>query len=193
MAIFIGFYGYLMPGAINLASLELFLNKQNNKLFLFIVLALIMEFVYCFFILKFSLYLNELNWLNQLLNILIIIFLAFIGIWSWLDSRKSELLNKKGLVKRGFFMIFFHPQQVPFYLIWGQVFIANHWINQNNFILLVFCINVIFGSLICLILYVFVGNKLIQLFSLKYKTINKILAIFYLFIALILIIKEIYN
>ena len=53
IGIFIGFYGYLFPGNINLMILELYKNKQYNKLLLAMIIILLFESLYCFFTLYF--------------------------------------------------------------------------------------------------------------------------------------------
>lgn len=183
---FIGFYGYLMIGTINLSVVELYNKKKWVYLISFLCIAIIFEWVYCAFILKGLTYLiaqqNLQNWIKYITALLLLI----LSVWTWFSPQKKTAKVDINIIERGLLNIFIHPQQVPFWIFWGAIAFQKNWIQNNLFSIHLFSMFNAIGAGITLILYAFIGNKILNYFNIQVNKSNKILAVMYAIIGLML-------
>ncbi len=166
----IGFYSYIMINNINLAIIELSIERKYGLLVLLIVTAIIFEALYCYFCLSSLGYLNSHLSFIKAVKIISIILLLILGIWSIVDSRSKSTISNENITRRAFFSIILHAQQIPFWLIWGNILFSKHWIEDTPKDILSFTFYNVIGSVLVLLLYVVIG-KYLQKFITKYKVL----------------------
>ncbi len=166
--ILIGFYSYIMINNINLAVIELTIEKKFRLLTILIITSIIFEALYCYICLSSLSYLNSHANLIQIVKIIAIILMFILGIWSLRDSAEKSNHINENITKRAFFSIIFHPQQIPFWLIWGNILFSNRWILDTQSDILLFTFYNVVGSILVLLLYVVMG-KYLKHFVTKYK------------------------
>ena len=176
---FIGFYGYLMIGTINLSVVELYNKKKWMYLLFFLSIALIFEWAYCAIIIKGLTYLilkqNITIWIKYITALLLFI----LSIWMWYSPQKKTAKVDINIVQRGLLNILIHPQQIPFWIFWGAIAYQKNWVHNNLFSIHLFSLYNALGAGITLILYAFIGNKILNYFNIQVNKTNKILAVVY--------------
>ncbi|MCX8472981.1 MAG: hypothetical protein ORN85_04965 [Sediminibacterium sp.] len=189
-AFLLGLYSYFMPGGVNLGVVSLIERKNFKKIFIYLLFIVLAEYIYSFifFYIFFNLDFNQL--IKRIIEWTSLGLLLAIAIWSWFDKGKQNLKHEhKGIMQRAFFLIIVHPQQIFYWIIVGELISKKNWFELNlaNYLLFmtVYCV----GVICCLMIYGYVGFKLISFFSLNYQIINKIMAIFYVLTALIMFLN----
>ncbi len=176
-----GFYGYLFPGNINLMVLQLYQSKQKTQLYFILFLIVLFESVYLYFSVTL---LNKIQHQNDLLiylNIASNLLLLVMGVWMIFEN-KSDVDIAKNTQKRGLFYIFFHPQQIVFWLVITTIMsqLLNYKVTHSN--LLFFMLFNAIGTLLIMLFYMIIGNRLLLYFKLNMQKINKIIGVFYIIV-----------
>lgn len=188
----IGFYGYLFPGTINIMLMQTFHNKQLKLLFQLIFLALFFEGLYCFLSIKLFSVLAQNIFLQKILNVSSILLILIIGIW--MVAEKKETPNHySNTLKRGILSIIIHPQQIPFWLVFGNLVNSLTPLYNNDFNLLLLILFNSIGVTLVFALYIVFGNEIIKRFSLKFNSITKDIGFMYVVLSIILGINFIYK
>ncbi len=188
--LFIGFYGCITPGTINISLLNLYISKRNSDLLISLFLFALFEFVYVYFSLLFLIELQEQSWFF-LVEISSYLLILIMGIWMLMGSKNSATSLEKTSFYRACIQIVIHPQQITFWLMIGVIFsdmVAN--ISGSNFSLFLFLFSEVLGALLVIFCYFYFGKKLIQKFNLNLEKITKILGAFYIFLAVYLIVTD---
>jgi hypothetical protein len=185
IGIAIGFYGYLIPGNINIMVLDLYSSKKYRLLFLILPLIISFESIYC---LSTLCLLNRISTNGQLYNCIQLFsyLLAFaMGLLMLFEKKKSNNKtdnNSNNTLYRGIFSIIIHPQQIPFWLIIGVVINPLMKFGISFFSIVGFVFLNAIGTLLAMFLYMKLGNRLLNYFSLNLYQINKSVGIFYILI-----------
>lgn len=173
----LGFVGYLPPGNINLAVVQLALKDFRSKLWTFILFATVMEFLYCFGCLT---GLNLLLHQPQLVIILkwvsVFIF-AGLGLLSYFHNENTSKIQAFSGLNRGIFAAIINPLQVPFWLIWGVYLTENKWLGSSVLSIAVFSFITSLGTASILWIYAFGGKKLIEEMKLERRLIDRIIGV----------------
>lgn len=173
----LGFWGYLMIANINLAVLELAKHGTRTQLTRYIVVCLFFEFVYCFGSLYFLNYLKIYPQVILIAQYIAIVLLLILGFWALLEKSKDIIIERKNIIRRGYWSIIIHPQQIPFWLLWGIFLMERNIISTDAVSLLFFAAFNIFGAFCMLMCYVMFGNKLISLIKLNLSVIKKVVGV----------------
>jgi hypothetical protein len=178
IGIITGFYGYLFPGNINLMVLQLYQSKQKKQLYFILFLIVLFESIYLY--LSITL-LNKIEHQNKLLSYLHLvsnILLLVMGLWMILEKR-SEISIAKNTKKRGLLYIFFHPTQIAFWIVITTVMfnLLKYKVTESNIIS--FMLFNALGTLLIMLTYMVVGNKLLDYFKLNMSKLSKIVGFFY--------------
>ncbi len=188
IAFLLGLYSYLMPGGINLGVVSLIDRKEYRKLFVYILLVVLAEIVYSFSILYLFFNLQEIQEVKKIIEWVSVVLLFSMAIWSWFDKgNKKSQSSSKGIMKRAYLLMIIHPQQFIYWFIVGELITTHHWFDITLANIFQFILTYSVGVIGCLICYGYIGFKIIRFFSLKTKTINKIMAIIYVIICLSII------
>lgn len=183
----IGIWGYFIVGNINLSVIEL--SEKKNKLWLvfFIALAILFEFLYCFFTLYALHYLMDFPVLISIAQCSSVVFLLLIGFWILFEKVKTPKELSRNVIRRGYWSIIVHPQQIPFWFFWGIILIEKGWLSATTISLLRFSLANSVGGLFILICYAFFGSKIIKMLHLNRKLIKNFVGIACIISAIILI------
>lgn len=167
IGVLIGCIGYLMVNNINLAVMELSAREKTAQLCWFIFLTLLFELIYCYF----SLYgLNLLMQYRMVITItqyISVVFLLLLGFWSLFEKNKDEAELRTNIIRRGYWSVIVHPQQVPFWFFWGILLIGKNYLKTDNLSLFVFGIANAIGTLFTLMAYSRYGNRIMELLRLR--------------------------
>lgn len=186
----IGFYGYLLPGNINLMVLLLYSERRFGFLLKMLVLILFFESLYCFT----SLYLliclsSKMQWINIIENLGFCLTFV-LGIWMIIEENTTQKA-KRHIIYRGVFSIIIHPQQIPFWLFVGVLLQGLSLASWDKDLLIQFVFFNAIGTLLVLALYAIYGDKLLAFFNLKISQVNKIVGVIYILISISFILKQI--
>lgn len=184
IGILVGFYGYLVPGNINLMVVHLYTSKQYRLLWQMLVLIALFESLYCATVLYSLQVLHKQSQWYHVVEIISYIMILLMGIWMVFEKKTTAKAASNNTVYRGLLSIIIHPQQIPFWLVAGVLLntslkFTNGWKNLLPFV----GYNAI-GTLLVMLCYMLVGSKLIQYFKLNLSQINKVMGSLYLLLAL---------
>ena len=195
IAFFIGAWGYCQVGIVNMCIIELSIQHKKRAIIYLILTAFLCEFIYCFVLL----YLLQIVLANQ--NIIwiakIFTFFVFFGlsIFIFYDIFKVNYLqNTPKTVSThtlyvAYISLIIHPQQVPFWLLWGTYLIQSNLLAFDVQFITLFSGFVGFGTCFVFSCYAYFGGLLIQ--KLKISQIQ--LRYFSLFLMCILSIKAFFE
>jgi threonine/homoserine/homoserine lactone efflux protein len=187
----IGLYGYLFPGNINIMMIDLYRNKNNKLLVIGLIAMVVFETIYCIGTLEFLETIKSNSQLFKGIEIISFLMTLTMGIWMLLEKKKdAHKINKSNII-RGFISIVFHPQQIPFWVIIAVV--VNPLMNNyNSYGLAFFAISNAIGALLAMIIYMTIGTRIVNFFSIKSNSINKSIALVYIGMSVFIGIKLIY-
>lgn len=174
-----GLIGYLMVNNINLCLLELQRMQRLFAALIFLVCVLFGETVYCLASLSGMRFLLQYPIWVLAARILAIVFLLFIGVGSLLE--RSEIKHpdrfSRNMIRRGYWSVFIHPQQIPFWLFWGLLLLDRGILRPETGDFRQLAAANALGSFLSLVLYWFYGNRLIEYFSLKRSFLKNLVAV----------------
>jgi len=187
MAFIAGFSGYLMIGNINLSVLELSTEGKRTQLVQFIFVTLLFEILYSFFTLYVLQLLMDYPMVVMIAQYATIAFLFFIGFWSLLEKKVSEQKIHQNIVKRGYWSVIVHPQQISFWFFWGIILMQKGVLKQDALSIATFSFINTLGAFAMLICYSLFGNKLKDLLRLNFVQLKNIVGVFCILSAIYLL------
>jgi hypothetical protein len=189
IGILVGFYGYLFPGNINLMVVHLYTSKQYRLLWLMLLLIVLFESLYCGISLYFLGGLHSNTKWYTIIEIVSFILILIMGLWMIFENKKDTKTTQQNTVYRGVFSIIIHPQQIPFWIVAGVLLNGLIQFDMKLSSLLPFILCNAIGTLLVMVSYMFLGNKLIRYFKLNLAQINKVMGSFYVLLALYHLVK----
>lgn len=185
LGILVGLYGYLFPGNINLMVLEIYRSGKFKFLLIILGLILFFESIYCITSLTL---LNSIK-SNQKLYASIESFsyamIFLLGLWMLFEKRKNEHKTYRNTIYRGVLSMIIHPQQIPFWVIAGVVISRFTDLTTNNGSLFLFVIFNAIGTFLAMVIYMFVGNKVLNFYKFNTAQINKVMGGIYILLVFI--------
>lgn len=173
-----GFTGYLMVNNINLCLLELQQVNKRVQAFFFVFWVLLFEALYCIGSLRgMKLLLQFPAWV-LVARITAIVFLLIIGAWTLLEKRNEpEERLRKNIILRGYWSVFVHPQQIPFWLFWGLLLTDKGIMKAEDADFLILAGANSLGALLVLVLYWRVGNQIIERFAVNRRLLKNLVGV----------------
>ena len=183
----LGFVGYLPPGNINLAVVQLALTGNKSRLWFFIIFATVMEFLYCLGCLTgLDLLMMQPKLVIVLQWLAVIIFVA-LGMLSFFhDEDKAKIPALSGF-GRGIFAAIINPLQIPFWLVWGVY--LNDKLIGGFLSIVIFAVITSLGTTCILWLYAVGGRKLIENMKLERKVLDRIIGVILIGLAILQLFK----
>lgn len=182
-----GFIGYLMVNNINLCLLEMQRGGKTRAAAFFVLLVLGFEVLYCLLSLWGMKFLLQYPAWVLATRISAIVFLLIIGSWSLLEKGTEQPDKfRRNVIRRGYWSVLVHPQQIPFWLFWGLL-LADKGLLQprlSDFLQLA-AANAV-GSFLVLATYWKYGNQLIERFSLRRTFLKNLVGVICLLSAVFL-------
>jgi len=171
----LGFMGYLPPGNINMAVVQLALKGEQTRLRLFLVFASIMEFLYCFGCLWSLGLLMRQPHLVLVMQWTAVFVFALLGVLSFFHDENPAKIQVLSGFGRGLFAIIINPLQIPFWLVWG-VYLSDR-LNGDFFTVIIFALVTSLGTATLLWLYAVGGKKMIELLKLERRLIDRAIGV----------------
>jgi threonine/homoserine/homoserine lactone efflux protein len=191
VAVVINFVGYIPFGNINLTTIQISVNRGIKQAIYFIASFSIVDVLFTYGLMRFAeLFASHEDWLSLLDWILVAVFLimAYIS-WNTGEHPKSVAFRRRDSVKYGIALGIFNPMQIPFWMIGGTYLITHNWITTEGWGLEFFALGAGLGAFLCLYLFARFAKYIQAKFALSARVINKSIAIVFLILAVIHIIK----
>ena len=189
------FIGYIPPGNINLALVQITINKGIKSALQFIIAFSCVEFFFTYFIMNAADWLSQQVNLNTIIDWVMMVLFGVMGAITWIHRKKppeSKKNSEHDSIKYGILLGFLNPVQVPFWMITGTYLITHQWIETGRLALVIFSIGSAAGAFLCLFIYAksasYVQNKL----ALSNRTINTGIAILFFAFSAYHIVKQLY-
>lgn len=176
-AFVLGFIGYLPPGNINLTVVQLSVGHSKKQWQAFILLAALMEFIYCYVCMAGLQLLRTNPDIIHLLNWSGVLVFIALGLFSFLHT--EEPVNDQQLfsasIKRGILVAIFNPLQVPFWLASGVYVMENGWVQDTRQSIALFTIACTIGTLVILYLYALAGKAVVAKLNVNRNMLSKMI------------------
>lgn len=184
IGILVGFYGYLFPGNINLMVVHLYTTKQYQLLWIVLAFMALFESLYCAGVLYSLQSLHKQSEWYTVVEILSYCMLFLMGIWMVLEKKKSDRGAGNQTLYRGLLSILIHPQQIPFWTVWGVMLKGSLLLGSGTKSLLPFVVFNALGAVLAMLCYMFIGSKFIHYLKINLVQMNKIIGGLYMFLAM---------
>lgn len=171
---FIGISSYIPIANINLGLLYLSAARKRQKAFALWVVAVLFEGLYCFASLRLIGLLADNVLISQVLSFLIIVVFIGLGIWNFVQSPDENLRAEHAMTRKAYFAAIVHPQQIPFWLIWGAYLSPRGLLIDDPEAILNFALWNSLGSAITLGLYSIAGIRLKDWVMKRQKFLSKV-------------------
>jgi threonine/homoserine/homoserine lactone efflux protein len=183
----LGFVGYLPPGNINLTVVQLAINKTVNRLWAFILLASVMEFLYCLGCLTGLDLLMRQPHLVSVMQWLGVVVFAMLGLLSFFHNEDASKTPTVSGFSRGILAITINPFQIPFWLVWGVY--LNDKLKGSFLTTVLFAFITAAGTSCVLWLYAIGGRKLVETLKLERKLLDRIVGSILILLAVLQLFK----
>lgn len=188
------FIGYIPPGNINLALLQLTINRGMKEALRFIIAFSCVEFFFTYFIMHAADWLSSQMHLSVIIDWIMVVLFSVMGTITWVNRKKPPEPRKSehDSIKYGILLGFLNPVQIPFWMITGTYLITHEWILTGKVALVIFSIGSAAGAFLCLFLYARFARYMQSKFALSNKLINTGIAILFFAFAAYHIVKQVY-
>jgi len=189
------FIGYIPPGNINLALVQIAINRGIKQALQFIIAFSCVEFFFTYFIM------NAADWLSQQLNLstiidwVMVVLFGTMGVVTWIHRKKApeeKKYSEHDSIKYGILLGFLNPMQIPFWMITGTYLITHEWIETGRLALVIFSIGSAGGAFLCLFIYAKSARYIKDKLDLSNRAINTGIAVLFLGFAAYHIVKQVY-
>lgn len=180
----IGLYGYLFPGNINLMVLEIYRSGKFRLLFAILSLILVFESIYCIASLTFLEYIKSNQRVYRSIESFAYIMIFLMGLWMLFEKKKNKNNSYKNTIFRGVLSMIVHPQQIPYWIIAGVIINRFAHPTENYITLLLFVLFNAVGTTLAMLIYMFVGNRIIEFFKFNIAQVNKVMGGIYILMVL---------
>ncbi len=191
VAFVINFAGYIPLGNINLTTIQISVNRGIRQAVYFIITFALVDTVSTFILMNFAeWFASHKDWLKLLDYLLIAIFLV-LGYSSWHSSGhpKNVEFRRRDSIRYGIILGIFNPMQIPFWMIGGTYLISHRWITTEGPGLQLFSLGAGCGAFGCLYLFARFARYIQDRFALSTKIINRSIAIIFLALAVVHVVK----
>jgi threonine/homoserine/homoserine lactone efflux protein len=180
----IGLYGYLFPGNINLMVLEIYRSGKSRFLFAILSLILIFESFYCIASLTLLESIKSNQGVYHSIESFSYIMIFLMGLWMLFEKKRNKINSYKNTIYRGVLSIIIHPQQIPFWIIAGVLINRFTHPTENHITFLLFVLFNAIGTTLAMLIYMFVGNRIIEFFKFNIAQVNKVMGGIYILMVL---------
>ena len=112
------------------------------------------------------------------------VMILLLGSWMLFEKRKNEIKSYKNTVYRGVLSIIIHPQQIPFWVVAGVLISRFTDLTTNKYSLLLFVLCNAIGTSLAMLIYMFVGKRILNFFKFNIAQINKVMGGVYILLVL---------
>ena len=172
------FIGSLPLGMLNLTVLKMSLANQQRQAIAFSVGSVIVEFFQILVTLLCMNLLLEIPKLNEVLAIVSIPVLIYLGIKNLKSVPLTEggHFTPKNAFLQGITLSFANVLIYPFWLLWGNLFVKNGLLPQDTLSFSIFALGTSLGSLCAFGIFVFIGKILWKRLERLQNITNRLIA-----------------
>ena len=198
IALGLSFVGMVPPGMITMKLVSISFNKSVKAAILFALGVTFIEFFQTIVTLHFSKIFVELVGENIYIKwtaVAVLVLLAISFLLSknnknkGLDKKELKEINKRTSFFKGALLSIVNVLKYPFWIAQGVYFLNNGILKDEKFFLIIYSLGALIGSFTMYFLYIKLGKKLLDKFDNLANNMNKILAVFFLFLAIIQVIN----
>jgi threonine/homoserine/homoserine lactone efflux protein len=179
LGIMSSFVGALPLGMLNLTVLQLSLAHRQRQAVLFSLGAVIVEFLQIFFtflMMDLLLHIPQLNSILAIVSIPILLFLGFKNLKNSVYTEGSSLTNKNAFLQ-GVLLSFANVLVYPFWLLWGNLFVKNGWLQPDALSYSTFAFGASLGTFGAFLAFILLGTVLWQHLQRFQRVTNKLIAL----------------
>jgi hypothetical protein len=180
----IGLYGYLFPGNINLMVMEIYRSGKFKFLLAIFGLILVFESIYCIVSLTLLNSIKSNHKLYTSIESFSYVMIFLLGLWMLFEKKKNVFKSYRNTIYRGVLSIIIHPQQIPFWIIAGIVINRFTLLTTNDSSFFLFVLFNAIGTSLAMMIYMFVGNKILNFFKFNIAQVNKVMGGIYILLVL---------
>lgn len=198
IAFVLSFIGMVPPGMITMKLVSISFNKSIKAAVLFAMGVTFIEFFQTIITLHFSKIFVKLVGENVYIKwaaAIVLIILAMSFMFSkdkknkGLDENELKEINKRTSFFKGALLSIVNVLKYPFWIAQGVYFLNNGILKDEKGLLVVYSLGALLGSFSMYYVYIKLGKKLLDKFDSLAKNMNRILALFFLFLAVLQIIN----
>jgi len=198
IAFVLSFIGMVPPGMITMKLVSISFKKSVKAAVLFALGVTFVEFFQTILTLHFSKIFVKLVGENIYIKwsaaiVLIILAISFLLSKDkknkGLDTKELKEINKRTSFFKGALLSTVNVLKYPFWIAQGVYFLNNGILKDEKGLLVVYSFGALLGSFTMYYIYIKLGKKLLDKFDSLANNMNKILAIFFIFLAVLQIIN----
>ena len=189
------FIGYIPPGNINMALVQITINKGIKQAMQFIIAFSCVEFFFTYFIMNAADWLSQQVHLDTAIDWVMVVLFGVMGVITWIHRKKAPETKKQSnhdSIRYGILLGFLNPMQIPFWMITGTYLITHEWIETGRLALIIFSIGSAGGAFLCLFIYAESARYIRDKLDLSNKAINTGIAILFFAFSAYHIVKQLY-
>ncbi len=189
------FIGYIPPGNINLALVQITINRGLKQALQFIIAFSCVEFFFTYFIMNAADWLSAQVHLDTAIDWVMVALFGTMGVITWMHRKKAPKKSEnssRDSITYGLLLGFLNPVQIPFWMITGTYLITHQWIETGKLALVIFSVGSAAGAFLCLFIYAKSAKYVRDKLDLSNKTINTGIAILFFSFAAYHIVKQLY-
>src|ERR1700759_3886915 len=144
------FIGYIPPGNINMALVQITINKGIKQAMQFIIAFSCVEFFFTYFIMNAADWLSQQVHLDTAIDWVMVVLFGVLGAITWIHRKKKPETNysEHDSIKYGILLGFLNPMQIPFRMVTGTYLITHEWILDGKRALGIFSLGSVCGALL---------------------------------------------
>jgi threonine/homoserine/homoserine lactone efflux protein len=171
------FLGTLPLGMLNLTILQLALANRQQQAMAFSLGATLIEFIQIGITLLGMNILLAVPLLSQVISIISIPILLYLGYQNFKKEQNTEgvTLTSKSAFWQGIVLGFANVVVYPFWLLWGNVFVQNGWLQPTTEAYFYFSCAAAIGTFGAFLFFILLGKILWQRLSRVQKMIDKLI------------------
>lgn len=182
------FLGSLPVGMISLLVVETTINKNAHEGMQVGLGASLVEAIQAFIAISFIALFIAYPTLETLISILSIPIFFILG-WQHLSSdgqvKQKTAKNRKSSFWRGIVISSLNMLAIPYWILWGGVFMKQGWLQEDTSYLLVFSVGVGIGTFLAMLVYILLGVFLSERLQQYNKWINRFIGVLFWGLALL--------
>lgn len=164
------FVGSIPPGTLNMIVLQLGLNNQTKTALRFTIAVALIEYPYAWLAVKFADLITSSPSITENMKLITAIVMTTLGILNLLPSRQKksqwvQKFNDSGF-RRGVFLSLVNPMALPFWVGVTAYLTEQGWLDVSSMLnLQCYLIGIMAGSVLLLLLLIFLAKKIIDRFG----------------------------
>jgi threonine/homoserine/homoserine lactone efflux protein len=189
------FIGYIPPGNINMALVQITINRGIKQALQFIIAFSCVEFFFTYFIMNAADWLSQQVHLDTAIDWIMVVLFGVMGVITWMHRKKTPKTSNnssRDSITYGILLGFLNPMQIPFWMITGTYLITHEWIETGRLALIIFSIGSAAGAFLCLFIYAESAKYIKSKLDLSNRAINTGIAILFFAFSAYHIVKQLY-